>query len=246
MRLYYRCCRFICHWVCTLLCRARVSGRRHVPGSGGVLLVCNHQSFLDPVLAAMALPREASYMARDSLFSNRWFARFIESLNAYPVRRGEADLAAIKETLRRLRDGKVVVIFPEGTRTEDGRIGPMLPGLAAIAKKAQVVLVPTLIDGVYQAWPKGQPFPSPSDVIVEYGEPIRPEQYARWSAEQLMDELRRRLIAMQERWHSRVPGRRLKSVDGCEARRAGEGFSDGGTAAAKPWLAPRALRRRVS
>ncbi len=210
MRLYYRFCRFLCHWFCTLYLRSRISGRRNVPAHGGVLLVCNHQSFMDPVLAAMALPRECSYMARDTLFHNPVFGRLIESLNAFPVRRGEADLSAIKETLRRLRQGGIVVIFPEGTRTSDGRIGPMLPGLAAIAKKAQVPLVPTLIDGVYQAWPKGQAFPSPADVIIEYGEPLWPRDYQDCSAEELMDTLRSRLLAMQDRWHGRVPARRLQ------------------------------------
>jgi 1-acyl-sn-glycerol-3-phosphate acyltransferase len=188
----------------------RISGRRHLPESGGVLLVCNHQSFFDPMLAGIAVDREASFMARDTLFRNPWFTRLIQSVNAYPVRRGEADLGAIKETLKRLRDGKVVVIYPEGTRTLDGQIGPMLAGLAAIAKKAQVPLVPTLIDGVFQAWPKGQLIPSPADVIVEYGRPILPIEYANWTPQRLMDEVRGRLIAMQERWHSRVPGRRLK------------------------------------
>ena len=210
MRLYYRFCRFLCHCFCTLYLRARVSGRDRVPAQGGVLLVCNHQSFMDPILAAMALPRESAYMARDSLFRQPLFARFIASLNAYPVRRSEADLSAIKETLRRLRRGEVVVIFPEGTRTPDGRIGPMLPGLAAIAKKAQVPLVPTLIDGIYQAWPKGQVVPSPGDVVIEYGRPLWPAEYANSSAEQLMDTIQQRLVAMQERWHGRVPARRLK------------------------------------
>lgn len=210
MRLYYRFCRAICQWVCVLYFRTRVFGLRNVPNRGGVMLICNHQSFMDPILATMALPREGSYMARDSLFRNRYFARFIESLNAFPVRRGEADLGAIKEALRRLKDGYALVIFPEGTRTEDGQIGPMLPGLAAIAKKARVPIVPTLIDGVYQAWPKGAAFPSVSDVIVEYGRPIEPEEYVRMTPEQLIGEIRTRLVDMQARWHGRVPSRRLK------------------------------------
>lgn len=210
MRFFYRCCRFLSRWICTLYCRVRISGRRNIPESGGVLLVCNHQSFFDPMLAGISVEREASFMARDTLFRNPWFARLIRSVNAYPVRRGEADLTAIKETLKRLRDGNVIVIFPEGTRTEDGRIGPMLAGLAAIAKKAQVPLVPTLIDGVYQAWPKGQALPSPADVIVEYGQPILPAEYVNWTPDQLMETVRGRLISMQKRCHSRLPARRLK------------------------------------
>jgi 1-acyl-sn-glycerol-3-phosphate acyltransferase len=211
MRLYYRVCRFICQWTMTLLLKARVFGRHHIPARGGVLLVCNHQSFLDPVLATMALIREGNYMARDSLFRRRFFRLLIESLNAFPVRRNTADLAAIKEAMRRLKQGRVVVLYPEGTRTEDGRIGPMLPGLGAIARKAGVPIVPTLIDGVFQAWPRSRKLPGPGDVIIEYGRPITPREYADLTAEGLMDLVRNRLLAMQQRWHSRVPRRRLKS-----------------------------------
>lgn len=210
MRLYYRVCRVICLFIVTLLFKARIFGLRHVPKKGGVLLVCNHQSFVDPVLATLAPPREGNYMARDSLFHNALFRLLIESLNAFPVRRNTADLGAIKESLRRLKQGRILVLFPEGTRTSDGRIGPMLPGLGAIAKKAEVPIVPTLIDGVYQAWPRDRKLPGPGNVIIEYGQPILPPEYAGLTADQLMDLVRGRLIAMQERWHSRVPSRRLK------------------------------------
>ncbi|HOB75380.1 MAG TPA: lysophospholipid acyltransferase family protein [Phycisphaerae bacterium] len=210
MRLYYRFCRFICQWVMTLLLRARVFGLHNVPPKGGALLVCNHQSFLDPVLVTMALHREGNYMARDSLFRSRLFRVLIESLNAFPVRRNTADLGAIKEAMRRIKQGRVVVVYPEGTRTEDGRIGPMFPGLAAIAKKTGVPIVPTLIDGVFQAWPRNRKWPSLGDVIVEYGRPILPAEYEHLSAEELIELIRDRLIAMQQRWHSRVPRRRLK------------------------------------
>jgi len=129
MRLGYRICRFICQWFCTLCFKARVHGVHRVPTAGGTLLVCNHQSFLDPVLATMALHREGNYMARDTLFHHSFFRRLIEYLNAFPIRRQSADLRAIKESLRRLKRGCVLVLFPEGTRTPDGRIGPLLPGL---------------------------------------------------------------------------------------------------------------------
>lgn len=211
MRFYYRFCRFLCHWTTTLLLKTRVFGLHNVPDSGGVLLVCNHQSFMDPVLAGMALHRECSFMARDSLFKNPWFSRLIASLNAFPVRRNTADLSAIKEALRRLKQGRAIVLFPEGTRTEDGTVGPMLPGLAAIAKKAEVPVVPTLIDGVFQAWPRDQKLPGPGNVIIEYGRPIQPNEYADLSADQLMNLIRNRLLAMQQSWHGRVPSRRLES-----------------------------------
>src|SRR5262245_28199568 len=108
MRPWYRFCRWLCHGVFLVFFRGRVYGRDNVPLEGGVLLACNHQSYLDPVLATLALPRECHYMARDTLFRNPQFRRMIESLNAFPVKRGTADIGAIKETLRRLKNGALV------------------------------------------------------------------------------------------------------------------------------------------
>ncbi len=200
----YAFCRFLCQWFCTLYIRARCFGIHHVPRQGGALLVCNHQSFMDPVLVGIALPREASFMARDSLFRHPLFGRLIRNLNAFPVRRGTADIGAIKESLRRLKQGHLLVLFPEGTRTPNGRIGPMLPGLGAIAKKARLPIVPTLVDGMQEAWPRDRLLPRTGSVIVEYGRPLRAEDYAHLSVEELMELIRTRLLEMQRRWHGRL------------------------------------------
>lgn len=209
MRWSYRFCRFLSQWTCVLLLKTRVFGLRYFPAHGGVLLVSNHQSFMDPVLVTMALYREGNYMARDTLFENRWFRGLIVFLNAFPIRRGSADLLAIKETMRRLKDGRVVAAFPEGTRSPDGQVGPMLAGLATVAKKCKAPIVPTLIDGMVQAWPRHRKLPGFGDVIIEYGKPITAEEYASMTPDELTDEIRRRIIEMQERWHRRVPARRL-------------------------------------
>lgn len=200
----------MCRWVSVLLLRTRVYGLHRVPAKGGALLVSNHQSFMDPVLATMALPYEINFMARESLFHSRWFGGLIRYLNAFPVKRGTADMQAIKETMRRLKEGKLVLVFPEGTRTPDGRVGTLLAGPATMAKKCQVPIVPTLIDGVYQAWPRQRLLPGVGDVVVEYGHPIMPAEFAHMSADELTEEIRRRLVGMQEDWHRRVPRRRLK------------------------------------
>jgi 1-acyl-sn-glycerol-3-phosphate acyltransferase len=208
-RFYYDFCRFLCWWFFILMFKVRIKNRGRVPGHGGVLLISNHQSFLDPVLAGMGLGRECHYMARDSLFRNKLFKRLIESLNAFPVKRGKADVGAIKESLRRLKRGKVVVMFPEGTRTKDGRIRSMLPGLAAVAQKARVPIVPTLIDGAYQAWPRTSNMPGTGNVLVEYGEAIYPEDYADMKPEELTRLLEQRLREMQKELHRKLPERRL-------------------------------------
>ncbi len=196
MRLWYRWCRVWAQVLCIALFRGRVFGTRHVPRTGGVLLVCNHQSFLDPVLATLALPRECHYMARDTLFRNPLLRRVIESLNAFPIRRATADLTAIKETLRRLKAGALVVTFPEGTRTADGSIGQMHPGVVLLARKAGVPLVPAVVLGAFEAWPRQSPLPHPHPIVVAYGEPIPPAELAQLGDEECIRLVRGRMIEL--------------------------------------------------
>lgn len=200
MSHWYWFCRLGANVLFTLLLRGRVFGVRNVPREGGVLLVCNHQSFFDPVLATLALPRECHYMARDTLFRNRWFRRLIESLNAFPVKRDRADVGAIKETLRRLKRGALVTVFPEGTRTWDGRVGPMQPGVVLMARKARVPLVPTLILGAHEVWPRQVAVPRPAPVIVAYGRPLWPGQMEKLSNEECITIVRDRILEMMTRY----------------------------------------------
>src|SRR4051812_12381149 len=145
MRFYYGFMRSLCQLGYVLALRGRAWGSRHVPRKGGVVLICNHQSFFDPIIAGVAVPRECHFMARDSLFRNRFFGPLISSLNAFPVKRGTADVGALKEALRRLNNGQLVMTFPESTRTRDGTIGPFHPGVVLMAKRAGVPIVPAVI-----------------------------------------------------------------------------------------------------
>lgn len=214
MGFFYRFCRGACMLMTLVYLRLRCHWTHRVPREGGVILACNHQSFMDPVLVAIALQREAAFMARDTLFKNPVFKQLISRLNAFPVRRGTADVGAIKECLRRLKQGQVLVVFPEGTRSPDGRIRPFLAGFGAVAKKAGVPIVPTLVDGMSQSWPRHQKFPRPGNVIVQYGPPITPAEYADLSVEALMSQIQTRLETMQAELHRRMPERRLQCEDG--------------------------------
>jgi 1-acyl-sn-glycerol-3-phosphate acyltransferase len=205
MRPLYRFGYVLCNLGYVGFFRGRVFGRAHVPLSGGVLLVCNHQSFLDPVLATLALPRECHYMARDSLFAIPRLRRLIETLNAFPVRRGTADVTAIKETLRRLKAGALITMFPEGTRTTDGSVQPMQSGAVLIARKAGVPIVPTAIMGAFEAWPRTARLPRPHPIVVAYDAPIPPDQLGEPDA--AMDEIRRRIVRLMERYGGGVRSR---------------------------------------
>jgi 1-acyl-sn-glycerol-3-phosphate acyltransferase len=200
MRLWYRFCRSLCHLTFLGFCRGRVFGVRHVPLSGPVLLVCNHQSFLDPVLATLALRRECHYMARDTLFCGGPFERLIVSLNAFPIRRGSADVGAIRETLRRLRQGALITVFPEGTRTPDGRVQEMEPGVVLLARRARAPLVPTLILGAFECWPRRARLPRPHAVIVAYGQPLVPAELSGRTDEECIALVRARILEMRARY----------------------------------------------
>lgn len=197
MRLYWHGWRLLARWIFVTVFRGRVIGAQNVPREGGVLLVSTHQSYIDPILASLAFDRETDFMARESLFYHRKFARLISSLNAFPVRRDTADLRAIKETLRRLKSGKMVLVFPEGTRSPDGRIGELQPGVAAIAKQAKASVVPTLIEGAYNVWPRQSRWPRPARIIVRYAPAIRPDEVAAMSKPDLMARIERTLRQMQ-------------------------------------------------
>lgn len=198
MKPFYRFMRFLSRCTFKVYFRGRAFDADRVPRTGGVLIVSNHQSYFDPVAVGQALPREISFMARDTLFRNPVFGRMIHSLNAFPVRRGAADVGAVKEILRRLRDGWAVVIFPEATRSPDGRLGRINPNSLAIAKRAEVPIVPTVVDGAFEAWPRSQRLPSPKPVYVSYAEPITAEQVREWSLEEITAEVMRRMALLLE------------------------------------------------
>jgi 1-acyl-sn-glycerol-3-phosphate acyltransferase len=146
-------------------------GVKHIPMRGGVLIVANHQSYLDPAVLGINIRRPCSFLAKSELFENRIFGGTIRRLNAFPVRQGEGDVGAVRETIRRLQDGHILMMFPEGGRTEDGRIAPMQGGVGLIVRRAgpNVKVVPAAIYGAYEAWPKHRKVPRCGKVRVKYG-----------------------------------------------------------------------------
>ena len=163
----------ICRLVTTRYYELKVHGTRHIPPTGGVLVVSNHQSYLDPILLAVQLRRPMSYMARATLFRNRFFGWLITNLNALPVRRGEGDVGAVREVIRRLQEGHMLALFPEGTRSITGELKSLEPGVALVVRKAGVTVVPAVIDGSFQAWPKGSKLPHAYPIQVLYGPPLK-------------------------------------------------------------------------
>lgn len=160
----------------------------------GLLIVSNHQSFLDPALVGMALPRQISYLARRDLFRIPGFRQLIIALNAQPVTRGAVDSKALRNILRLLRRGQTLLMFPEGTRTHDGSLGRFRPGAAGIAIRCGVAVLPACIEGAYKCWPRTRTLPWPGRVAVAYGRPLEPRAE---SAEELTERLRAEIAGLQ-------------------------------------------------
>jgi 1-acyl-sn-glycerol-3-phosphate acyltransferase len=155
-----------------LVFRLEVHGREHVPESGPVVLVCNHVSVLDPPLVGGASPRELYFMAKEELFRVPLFGRLISALNARPVRRDGSDGRALKTALRLLGEGRALLLFPEGTRGVEGRLGEGKPGAGMLAVMSGAAVVPVHISGSGRALPPGRAVPRPAKVRVRFGPPL--------------------------------------------------------------------------
>ncbi|HEV3342243.1 MAG TPA: lysophospholipid acyltransferase family protein [Pirellulales bacterium] len=194
-RLWYGFLQLVCRLLATLLFQIRISGRDLVPREGGVMVLSNHQSHFDPVLIGLACDRRLNYLARDTLFGFAPFRWLIRSLDAIPLDREGLGLAGLKETLRRLKAGEPVLIFPEGTRTQDGEVAPLKPGFSALARRANVPLLPVGIEGAYHAWPRRRLLPGTGTIHIQFGEPLSSEAAAAYDERRLVEEIERRIRA---------------------------------------------------
>lgn len=158
--LFYGACRGLVQGIYTLLYGYRRYGLDRPPASGACILVCNHQSHLDPPAVGLFFTRRAvHFIARGTLFSNPAFGWLIRALNSIPIKRGEADLSAIKESLRRLDAGAAVLVFAEGTRSPDGAMRPFERGTLLLLRKSRCPVVPMAVEGLHDVWPRGQRLP---------------------------------------------------------------------------------------
>jgi 1-acyl-sn-glycerol-3-phosphate acyltransferase len=155
-----------------LYCRWQVYNPERVPQTGPVILASNHASFLDPPLVGAGLRRDIHYLARENLFRFPVFRTILRTVNVVPVDRDGGGAAGLRAILDRLLAGGGIILFPEGTRTRDGRLQPARSGIGLTVLKSSAPVVPVRVFGTYEAFGPHVRFPRPRRVAVKYGRPL--------------------------------------------------------------------------
>ena len=156
-----------------LLFGMRIKGDERVPREGGVIIASNHISYNDPPVVGSAVPRELYFLAKEELFRNPVFGALIRAYNAMPVKRAASDVGAMRKALTLLKDGKAMIMFPEGTRSLSGKFLKPKPGVGMIASMAGVPVVPTYVTGTNHL---GAVFWRKRPLVVRFGEPVYPDE----------------------------------------------------------------------
>lgn len=204
MRWFYHIARIAVRITLFLFTSCQLNGMKNIPEKGPLLIIANHLSLADPPLVSVSINRETVFMAKEELFKTRFTNYFIRSFGAFPVRRNRLDKTALKEAERALSSGKVLVMFPEATRSKNGGLQKAFPGAAMIALRNGAPIVPIALTGTEKirgfSWmlhryrvklTVGQPFHLPSangktsrqqiaecaDLMMEHIAEILPESY---------------------------------------------------------------------
>lgn len=170
--LTYYLTQYMISFMAAVVWRLHVLHKDRWPSKGGALLCANHQSYLDPPLIGASCPGRMNYLARKTLFDHPAIGWVIGWLEAIPLEREGLGIGGIKEALRRLQGGEVVLIFPEGTRSADGELQLLQPGFCALARRGRVPIVPLAIDGPFKVWPRHKKLPGLARITISVGEAI--------------------------------------------------------------------------
>jgi len=159
--------------VATIAFDYRAEGKENIPQEGPLLLAMNHQSFLDPPLGGIASDRDIYFLARNTLMDVPLLGKLLPHLNVIPVAREGGDMSALKVIIRQVRGGNGAMIFPEGTRSRDGRLQSAKPGVGLVIAKTLAPVVPMRIFGSYQAFSRTAKKVNCRPVTVVAGPPIQ-------------------------------------------------------------------------
>jgi 1-acyl-sn-glycerol-3-phosphate acyltransferase len=198
-QLFYRWVRLTSRMIAAVTFGLRTEGQHNLDVEGGGMLLSTHQSMLDPVLVGLIANRKLNYLARKTLFKNSFFGFMIGMLDAIEIDRERGGLAGLREMLKRLQQGELVLMFPEGTRSSDGEIAPLKPGFIPVARRSQVPMMPIAIVGAYDCLPKGTKLPTRRPIAVVFGESIPASVYMPLSDVEIIEMLSGKLKQLHDR-----------------------------------------------
>jgi cytidylate kinase len=158
--LLYRFILFVSWIIGKIFYRLKVYGLEHYYPRGAIL-ACNHTSYLDPPIVSVSWPEEVHFLARKTLFRSKWFGGLIRRMNTHPITGVSGDVQVFKMITEFLENGQKVVLFPEGTRSENGELRPIKPGIAMLVARSKSAIVPVYIQGAYEVWGRNRMLPRP-------------------------------------------------------------------------------------
>ncbi|SDI29314.1 lysophospholipid acyltransferase family protein [Natribacillus halophilus] len=161
--MIYKIGKLISRIVLSLVFFAKIEGKENIPVDGPVIICSNHRSYFDPPLLGSYIKRPLRFMAKEELFTSKWFGPLIQKLGAFPVKRGGSDRGALRKGINVLANGEMLLLFPEGTRSETGEIREGLTGVGFFALKSEATVIPAYIQGKYKPFRR---------VALRYGSPI--------------------------------------------------------------------------
>ena len=158
--------------------RGEIAGLENLPATGGYIVAANHASLLDPPIVGLYLPRQVQFFARQTLWRPGLASWWLNSVGCIPVDRdGGGDIGALKNVLKALKDGRVIILFPEGTRSPDGKLRAPKAGVGFVACHSQAPVVPARIFGSSEAFGRSGKLRPGTPVAVTYGRPLLPSDY---------------------------------------------------------------------
>jgi 1-acyl-sn-glycerol-3-phosphate acyltransferase len=187
-RVWHEICRFLAVGLVWIFYRVKVYGRENIPRDGGVLVLSSHQSFLDPMFCQGWLGRPLYYVPRDTLFVG-WWGKVLDSFYTIPINQDQPGIKSMRAIIEVLERGRVVCLYPEGARTPDGKIAEIKPGFGLLVRRSGATMVPMVIEGIFERWPRTQKFPKLGGRVgVMYGKPIGPERIEKLGEETFIAE----------------------------------------------------------
>lgn len=192
-RIFYRSTQIFVMLLFKVILRLQTRNVDRFPLSGGTLICPNHLSNYDPLVVGCISTRRVSFLAKKALFKFKPMGWLLYAVDCIPIDREATGIGGMKETLRRLKQQESVMLFPEGERSFDGEMLPMMTGFTALVKRVKVPMVPVGIHGTHEAWPRGQALPWFGRVKVVVGHPIEFSEVESMSEQEMADFLGGRL-----------------------------------------------------